>query len=177
MNYAASNKGKIFYVGTSEQIIDDKGQQHGNWLGKDINPPDQAIKIGYAVMKKAAALGYMGFAGLDVAVLEDNTVKVFDLNFRYNASTVPLLIYESVVKQLGKPKILFRAWQGQGTYADLLKIAQGALDQGYFMPINTYNPTLSVRPDARPILVGLVCGATREKVLERNNGLLKQGLI
>jgi len=177
MSYAASMNGEIFYAGASEQIIDDRGEQYGNWLGRDIIAPDPAVKAGYDVMKKAVSRGYVGFAGFDMAVLDDGSVKVFDLNFRYNASTVPLLIYDSIVKHIGKSEILLHGWECQGTYEDLIKTARNAVHQGYLIPTNIYNPTLSIRPNARPMLFGLLCGSTREEVFERNEGFLKQGLV
>jgi len=175
VNYAVSNSGKIFVVGASEQIMDKHGQQFGNWIGQGVNASDQVIKAGYEVMKNAASRDYIGFAGLDIAVLKDNSIKVFDLNFRYNASTVPLLIYDSVVKRIRKPVILLHAWESKGAFKDLIKIARTALRDGYFIPINSYNCRDMERPNARHILFGLMCGSTREEVYECNNEFLKLG--
>ena len=138
--------------------------------------PPLAIKIGTRVAAAGFALGYYGCVGMDMAVLEDGRIVVFDLNFRVNGSTAPLLLAESVQRTSGRTVFRFRALQGSGTYRDLLNSAYVVLQKGIFLPLSSYDPEVGGYPSARPRMTGLILGNARGEVEENERELSAMGL-
>ena len=59
-------------------------------------------------MRAAAARGYRGIAGIDVAFLEDGPPRVLDLNFRVNGSTAAAWLRSAVERERGAGSMRLR---------------------------------------------------------------------
>jgi hypothetical protein len=138
--------------------------------------PPLAIEIGTRVVAAGFALGYYGCVGIDMAVLEDDRIVVFDLNFRVNGSTAALLLAESVQRTSGRTVLRFRALRGSGTYRDLLSSVYTAMHKGVFLPLSSYDPEAGGYSRTRPRMTGLILGKTREEAEEHERELSAMGL-
>ena len=98
LNYAATHDERIVYLGAAEQVSDAYGDYHGNWIDPASAPPQSAIDLGRAIAETGARLGYRGYLGVDMAIPGDGRVLVFDLNFRLNGSTVPLMVHADLAR-------------------------------------------------------------------------------
>ena len=166
----------INYLGCAEQVSSAQGKYQGNWIDPTTMAPPLAIEIGTRVVAAGFALGYYGCVGIDMAVLENDRIIVFDLNFRVNGSTAALLLAESVQHTTGRTVLRFRALQGSGIYRDLFNSAYAALHKGIFLPLSSYDPEVGGYPRARPRMTGLILGKTREEVEEHERELSTMGL-
>lgn len=176
LNYATTAEGIINYLGCAEQVSDAQGKYQGNWIDATAIAPPLAIEIGIRVATAGFALGYYGCVGIDMAVLEDSRIMVFDLNFRVNGSTAALLLAESVHCTLGQTVLRFRALQGSGTYRDVLNSSYAAIHKGVFLPLSSYDPEVGGHPKTRPRMTGLILGKTREEVKKHEHELSAMGL-
>lgn len=176
LNYAATAEGMINYLGCAEQLSDAQGKYQGNWIDATTMAPPLAIEIGTRVVAAGFALGYYGCVGIDMALLEDDRIVVFDLNFRVNGSTAALLLAESVQRTSGRTVLRFRPLQGSGTCRDLFNSAYAAIHKGIFLPFSSYDPEAGGYPRTRPRMTGLILGNTREEVEEHERELSTMGL-
>jgi hypothetical protein len=160
LNFAVDRSGAVTYLGAAEEVVAPNGRHLGNWLD-DRGLPPASIAICAEAMRRAAARGYVGFAGADVAITRDGRAVVLDLNLRFNASTVPLLVLDSVRARNPRPVIRARRWLLPGTLEELEPQLERAIDAGEFVPLSIYDA-----PD-RAFVSGLFLGDTREEVERR----------
>lgn len=168
--------GEVRYLGVSEQIVTAAGGYRGNWLAPGLDPPDGALKLCLEIAHAAAARGYFGILGVDLAAGADGRVVVFDLNFRLNGSTPLLLLAGSVAAATGASVLRYRSFEGGTDHAAALRAARLAWRGGSFVPLNTFDPALSADPGARPWVSGIVLGADRDEVVRREQELRRAGL-
>jgi len=164
LNYALMADGQVVYCGCAEQVSDEQGMYRGNWLDSDLGLPELVLTLGNHIADKGVASGYYGFLGIDVAILPDGQVMVFDLNFRANGSTTALLFSESIVHRTGKPVMRLRSWRSRIGYRHLLKVAYSLLQSGSFLPLWSYDPQADGLRDSEARLGGLLIGLSREEV-------------
>ena len=176
LNYAVTAEGCITYLGCAEQVCDANGKYHGNWIDPATKVPMAAMRLGTDVARAGFARGFWGCLGIDMAVLDDGRVVVFDLNFRINGSTRALLLAKSVRHNLGTPVIRLRDWKVNQTYREMLNVVYTAMGKGTLLPLGSYDPAAGGYPEARPQLTGLILGATRAEVLEHERELADMGL-
>ena len=176
LNYAATAGGAINYLGCAEQVCDARGKYQGNWIDPETQAPPLAVEIGTKIVAAGIALGYYGCVGIDMGVLEDDRIVAFDLNFRINGSTTPLLLAESVRAHLGKTVFRFRRMQGNSTYCNLLKSVYAAMKKGIFLPLVTFDPEAGRYAKSPPRLNGLILGNTREEAQEYERELSTMSL-
>ena len=176
LNYAVMTDGSVRYLGSAEQVCEPGGSYRGNWIDADTRAPDVAVALGEDVAMRGAGLGYRGIVGVDVAVLDDDRALAFDLNFRTNGSTTALLLHESIVRETGSTVMRLRSWTGTRGYGALLDAAYAGLEQGYFMPLASYDPFADGIPSAAPRLGGVLLGASRDEVREREAQFAALGL-
>jgi len=120
--------------------------------------------MGAATARAAAARGYRGVAGFDVARTADGRLVLLDANFRFNGSTVALLLAES----LGAPVVRSAGWSFDGPFESLERLLRG--ERGHFVATGFWDP-----PRGAPSLTGLVHGASREEVAARLRELERGG--
>jgi len=171
MNYAVFPDGKIEYLGATQQIVNDKLDYKGNWLGPDTDLPTDLIKVGWEVMTRAWHRGYRGFAGFDAAVMDNGAFCIYDLNFRFNGSTTPLLLYDALVKQSGMPIAKYSAWKYAGRFDQMIRSLIQALEKHGFIPFSTYEPAPHQKDTIKPRVSALLFGMTRDEVHEKEKEL------
>jgi hypothetical protein len=176
VQFAAAADGQVHFLGAAEQVSDPRGGYQGNWLEGDLAAPAEMIAAGTAIMRQAAALGYRGFAGFDMATCGDGTTKVFDLNFRVNGSTAGLLLHADLARTRAAPVARYRVWHGNGDFAALLATARNAVRRGTLVPLATYDPAADSAAGARPALAGLLLGASRDEIRRHEAELAQSGL-
>ncbi|MDD2337664.1 MAG: ATP-grasp domain-containing protein [Geobacteraceae bacterium] len=176
LNYAVTSEGEIIFLGCAEQICTRNGVYLGNWLGKNIEAPPEAVSVGRQIVQKGFTLGYSGLVGIDMAVLADGRIMVFDLNFRINGSTTPLLLARSAMETYGQPLIKLDRFVGTSTYRDMLDIIYGQLGKGKFVPIASYDPESGGYPGSQPRLIAMLLGETKDEIDEYKSELERMGL-
>jgi hypothetical protein len=176
LNYAVTSTGETSFLGCTEQVSDRNGQYLGNWLGVGIEAPAEAVAIGARVVKKGFNLGYFGLVGIDMAVLDDGRIIFFDLNFRITGSTASLLLTKSILETFGRPLIRLDRFAGNGTYQDMLDVVYREMGKGNLVPTASYDPEAAGCHGARPRLIAMVLGETRDGINGYKRELEMMGL-
>jgi hypothetical protein len=168
VNYAVFADGRIEYLGAAQQIINDKMRYRGNWLEPPGRQLDSLIQAGYDIMRTAYRAGYRGFAGFDTAVGADGTFRIYDLNFRFNGSTVPLLLYDALAQYTGLPVAKYASWTHKSSYEDMLRSLRRATDRYQLIPFNSFDPARCSNKDgAQPRVSALLFGTSHEDIREK----------
>jgi hypothetical protein len=147
-------------LGATEQLISATGAYGGSRVGGTVLPP-AAAALCQAVVERARKLGFIGYCGIDTALTSSGEVKVFDLNFRINASTPPLLVLNAIAASRGS------AWEGRGrwqTYRhagplpDLVTRLHAVYPQRALVPIASYDPAFTANGPGPSLLSALLIG-------------------
>ena len=176
LNYCVAADGGIDYLGFAKQVSDEQGIYRGNWIEAGDKCPAGAVEVGTSIVRDAFENGYYGAVGIDMAVLEDDHCKVFDLNFRGNGSTPALLYAQSIHQHYRKPVIRLRRLTGRGDYRDMLNAVYRAMAKGILLPLGSCDPDAGPYVGERPVLTGMILGETRDDVLENERELVSIGL-
>ena len=96
-------------LGATEQLISATGAYGGSRVGGTVLPP-AAAELCRAVAERARELGFIGYCGIDTGLTSSGELRVFDLNFRINASTPPLLVLNAIAASRGP------SWTGRGRW-------------------------------------------------------------
>ena len=132
-------------LGATEQIISATGAYGGSRVGGTVLPP-AAAELCQAVAERARELGFIGYCGIDTGLTSSGELRVFDLNFRINASTPPLLVLNAIAASRGP------SWEGRGrwqTYRhggslpELVKQLDSVYPDGALVPIASYDPAFT----------------------------------
>lgn len=147
-------------IGATEQLISATGAYGGSRVGGTVLPP-AAAELCQAVVERARELGFIGYCGIDTALTSCGEVKVFDLNFRINASTPPLLVLNAIAASRGP------AWTGRGrwqTYRhsgslpDLVRQLAAVYPERALVPIASYDPAFTDNGSGPALLSALLIG-------------------
>lgn len=147
-------------IGATEQIISGTGAYGGSRVGGTVLPP-AAAALGQSVVERARKLGFIGYCGIDTGLTSSGEVKVFDLNFRINASTPPLLVLNALAASRGP------SWEGRGrwqTYrhdgslAELVKRVATVYPATALVPIASYDPAFTDNGAGPSLLSALLIG-------------------
>jgi hypothetical protein len=147
-------------LGATEQLISATGAYGGSRVGGTVLPP-AAAELCHAVAERARELGFIGYCGIDTGLTASGELRVFDLNFRINASTPPLLVLNAISASRGP------AWEGRGrwqTYRhdgslpDLVKRLQSVYPDGALVPIASYDPAFTANGPGPSLLSALLIG-------------------
>lgn len=175
LNYAVTVEGFVTFLGAAEQVSDDQGKYHGNWIDQESEAPQAAINAGARVVEAGHARGFWGCVGIDIAIMEDDQVVIFDLNFRVNGSTAALLLAEKIRKVSGQAVCRLRGFKGKTSYRDMLDVTYDAMHKGFLIPLGSYDPDAGGFPQTPPRLTGLVLGNSRAEIDDRTELLLDMG--
>lgn len=147
-------------LGATEQLISATGAYGGSQLGGTVLPP-AAAALCQAVVERARGLGYIGYCGVDTGLTSSGAVKVFDLNFRINASTPPLLVLNAIAAGRGP------SWTGRGrwqTYRhsrslpDLVNRLKAVYPDRALVPVASYDPAFTANGVGSSLLSALLIG-------------------
>jgi hypothetical protein len=147
-------------LGATEQLISATGAYGGSRVGGTVLPP-AAARLCQSVAERARELGFIGYCGIDTGLTSSGELKVFDLNFRINASTPPLLVLNAIADSHGP------SWQGRGrwqTYrhsgslTDLVKRLDAVYPHRALVPIASYDPAFTANGAGPSLLSALLLG-------------------
>ena len=147
-------------IGATEQIISATGAYGGSRVGGTVLPP-AAAGLCQSVAERARELGFIGFCGIDTGLTSSGELRIFDLNFRINASTPPLLVLNEIAASRGS------AWEGRGrwqTYRhegplpDLVKRLEAVYPDRALVPIASYDPAFTANGSGPSLLSALLLG-------------------
>ena len=147
-------------IGATEQIISGTGAYGGSQVGGSVLPA-AAAELCQAVVERARELGFIGYCGIDTGLTSSGEVRVFDLNFRINASTAPLLVLNRIAASRSP------SWEGRGrwqTYRhdgplpDLVKRLDAAYPDGVLVPIASYDPAFTANGGGPSLVSALLLG-------------------
>jgi hypothetical protein len=161
VQFAQTYKGELIYLGAAEQIINE-GKYKGNWIVKE-DIPEGVIKLGKQIMEKAVSLGYRGVAGLDIVISDDNRIIAIDLNFRMNASTVALLLKESIMESFQVNTLKFRSYKTLVSLDKFESSIKSFIKQKKLIPLTIYNPT-NLNSDEPIIIYSILVGNSKKEV-------------
>ncbi len=177
VNFAVFADGRIEYLGAAEQIIGDNLAYLGNWLEPHAARTARLVQVGFEIMQKAYRHGYRGFAGFDAAVKEDGSFIIYDLNFRFNGSTAPLLLYDALARYTGMPVAKNASWKCRSSFDDMIELLPLAVEKYQFIPINTFDPTRcneNYKPE--PQVKAQLYGTCKEDIDEKERELATLGI-
>jgi hypothetical protein len=161
--------------GGAEEIVRD-GHWLGNWHDAEGDQvPEAVLAAVSAIVARSALLGYRGIVGIDVALLEDGTWRILDLNFRVNGSTAGTWLRASLERTRGARVLKGRSWIGRHGFDAMVPAVRAAVRRGTLVPLGLYDPdACSMGGFAR--IGGLLLGASRDDVREEEARLLREGL-
>ena len=151
-------------LGATEQLISATGGYGGSRVGGTVLPP-VAAELCRAVAERARQLGFIGYCGIDTGLTSSGELKVFDLNFRINASTPALLVLDAIAASRGS------AWQGRarwqtyrhgGSLPDLVKRLDAVYPDRALVPIASYDPAFTANGLGPSLLSALLIGDDEE---------------
>lgn len=147
-------------IGATEQLTSATGAYGGSRVGGTVLAP-AAAELCRAVVERARRMGFIGYCGVDTGLTSGGEVKVFDLNFRINASTPPLLALEALAATRGP------GWEGRGrwqTYrhdgplAGLVGRLEAVYPASALVPIAGYDPAFTANGPGPSLLSALLVG-------------------
>ena len=163
-------------AGVAEEVCGADGRWLGNWLDADGDAlPAEVMGVVLRIVRAAAARGYRGIAGVDVAFPEDGPPRVLDLNFRVNGSTAAAWLRGAVERERGAVSMRLRGWACERGFDHLLRVARESMVRGALIPLCLYDPAASAS-GGLPRLHGILAGPSRETVREEERRLAAEGL-
>ena len=147
-------------IGATEQLISATGAYGGSRVGGTVLPP-AAAELCQVVVERARELGFIGYCGIDTALTSAGEVKVFDLNFRINASTPPLLVLNAIAAGRGpswKGRGRWQTYRHDGPLPDLVKRLEAVYPDRALVPIASYDPAFTANGPGPSLLSALLIG-------------------
>jgi hypothetical protein len=180
VHFAVLPGGQSVYLGFADQDITDGGKYRGNWIELGSVLPQRAVDVALDVVRRGAAMGYRGFVGIDIALLEGDEegrrAQVIDLNFRVNGSTAAALLAPAILSARGKATLHLRTFLGQNGFAAMISAARAATKSGKIIPLSAFDPEAAGHAGVPPRLVALVRAESRHDALGIETDLARSGL-
>ena len=167
LNYGVTADGGVIFLGGAEQICDDDDIYLGNIIDHDRPPPADAVALGAAIARAAAAHGFYGVCGFDVAIRRDGPPLVFDLNFRSNGCTAQLLIDPGLRESRGHRVSRLFYTRYPGTLAQAGLILDEGIQAGWLVPLSGFDPLAGGFTDGPARLQLLVLGDSLQEANAR----------
>jgi len=177
LHFAVTRDGHVRYLGFADQDVTDAGKYRGNWMELGSSLPDAVVDPAREVVRRAAALGYRGIAGIDMVLLRDGRIYVLDLNFRVNGSTAAVLLAPALLEERGRQVMHLRGLKGVGSATELAAAARVAVDREQLIPLSLFDAVAAGYPNQPPILRALVLGASQDEVMAIEAELAVAGLM
>ena len=159
-------------IGATEQLISATGAYGGSRVGGTDLPP-AAAALAQTAVERARKLGFIGYCGIDTGLTSSGELRVFDLNFRINASTPPLLVLNAIAATRGpswEGRGRWQAYRHAGSLAELVKRLDAVYPDGALIPIASYDPAFTANGPGPSVLSALLVGDD-EQDLRRLTGL------
>jgi hypothetical protein len=171
LNFAVMPGGEVRYLGFADQDISAEGKYRGNWIDFGLPIAKQAVDVALEPVRRGAAMGYRGVAGVDLAFASDGRILALDLNFRLNGCTTMILLADAVRESTGAGVILFSKLQGTVGAEALANALTPFVESGGIVPLSLFDPEAAGyrgKPGSAQVLV---TGASREEVLAVEAGI------
>ena len=165
VNFAAMADGEVRYLGFADQDVTPEGKYRGNWLEADSPISDADIEVAAEPVRRSAAMGYRGFAGVDLALTGDGRTYVLDLNFRANGCTTPLLLEPALRERSGPAVMHFRKLESHAGAEELARRLRTFVTSGRLVPLNLFDSGAARYPGKPASVQALVLGSSRADVL------------
>lgn len=165
--------GSVRMLGGSEQITDAQGHYKGNRFDRSVPLNQTAVGLASQIIAAAAAKGYRGIAGVDIAVLRDGSVRAFDLNFRVNGSTAALLLLAGAQPA---PLVQTKYWRCGCSVGDMLLLIRRWMNRGRLVPLSAFDPLAAGLPSERPRFSGLLLGESIADIARLEQEMAASGL-
>jgi len=166
LNFAVMPDGEVRYLGFADQDVTPEGKYRGNWLERDSPISEADVEAAAEPVRRSAALGYCGFAGVDIAVTPDGRTYVLDLNFRANGCTTPLLLEPALRERSGAAVMHFRKLESSAGAGELARRLRPYVANGRVVPLNLFDASAAGYPGKPASVQALVLGSSRADVLE-----------
>lgn len=153
-------------LGATEQLISATGAYGGSRVGGTVLPP-AAARLCQAVVERALELGFIGYCGIDTGLTSSGEVRVFDLNFRINASTPPLLVLNAIAASRGPSWAGRGRWQTyrhDGSLAGLVSRLEAVYPERALVPIASYDPSFTANGAGPSLLSALLIGDDEQEL-------------
>jgi hypothetical protein len=153
-------------LGATEQLISATGAYGGSRVGGTVLPP-AAAQLCQAVAERARELGFIGYCGIDTGLTSSGAVRVFDLNFRINASTPALLVLAAIAASRGPSWMGRGRWQTYrhgGALPDLVTRLEAVYPDGALVPIASYDPAFTANGAGPSLLSALLIGDDEQEL-------------
>ncbi len=168
--------GTVSMAGVAEEVCGPLGRWLGDWLDAEGDAlPAGVLDAVLGIVHAAAARGYRGIAGIDVAIPEEGPPRVLDLNFRVNGSTAAAWLRRAIERERGAGSLRLRGWACERGFGHMLRTARAAMERGTLIPLGLYDPAAGAA-GGLPRLRGILAGPTREAVREEERRLAAEGL-
>lgn len=135
LTYAILPDGTVGALGAAEQICDDTGRYHGNWIERDPPVPVSLWRAAESVATTVAARGHRGVLGLDGCVDARGRPRIFDVNARLNGSTPALLLRDQLLAARGACVLRSGRWHRAGSLDALVRAVRPLVRSGLVVPL------------------------------------------
>lgn len=175
LSFTLSHNGSIMYLGAVERTFNSSGNHSDYWLEVEPSLPPAAMNIGVMIATHNIEMGYHGFLHIDIGVLENDEIRILDLNFRANNTTTALNFKDSILEKTNATTMLLTRWEGKTDYQQLIKTTYDLLDKNVFLPLWSYDPLADGINGLSSQIGGLILGKSRSEVCERKEQIAATG--
>jgi len=153
-------------LGATEQLISATGAYGGSRVGA-TELPAAAAEVARGAVERARELGFIGYCGIDTGLTSAGELRVFDLNFRINASTPPLLVLNALAARRGPGWTGRGRWQTyrhDGSLRELVTRLRAVYPEGALIPIASYDPAFTTNGAGPSLLSALLMGEDEQEL-------------
>lgn len=161
--------GRTTYIGAAEQLFSAPARQSGSMIDPATPFPRAGAELVVAVGEAARRRGYIGLAGLDVALADDGNVIVFDPNFRFNASSTQVLLHEAAAARDGFAASCSAHAATPLPFKTIRRRIEGPIDDGWFVPTRLVDARWLPTAEGRSMCTGFVLGRDRAEAMARSD--------
>jgi hypothetical protein len=165
LSFAVMPDGAVRYLGFADQDVTPEGKYRGNWLALDPPLDEADIEAAAEPVRRGAAMGYRGFAGVDIAMTREGRTYVLDLNYRINACTAPLLLAPALRERTGAPLMHFRRLTCPAGARRLAEVIRPYVVTGRVVPLNLFDADAAGYVGKPSISQALILGESRADIL------------
>lgn len=157
------------YIGAAEQLFSAPGRQSGSMIDPARPFPRKGRELVIAVGEAARKRGYVGLAGLDVALADDGGLIVFDPNFRFNASSTQVLFHEAAASRDDLAASCSAHAATPLPFETIRRRIEGPIDDGWFVPTRLLDARWLPSAEGLSMCTGFVLGKDRREALMRSD--------
>lgn len=168
VQYAIHPENGIIYLGSAKQLTNKYGFYNGNINA--IQVPQSVIDAGYHIMKMGVDKGFVGIAGFDLLVDNDEHIYAIDLNFRQNGSTSMLLLDDVLSGKHHK----FYSYVSKGERQQFFKAIEKYVQQGVLYPLAYYDGDYYKEHDVSSRFAGIWHADCLEQIDTLEQAFLKE---